>query len=180
MERECEHCGKIFIARQSVIAKGDGRFCSTKCCGDSRRNRGKPDAWRYLHRDGRWYRFWREQGSRYIHRQLESRWVWEMANGPIAAGCEIHHINHDPTDNRIENLRHVTAEEHREYHQSLRTDHRVGLGGIEERRCQRCKEYKPLDGFYRRTAGTFGGYCKQCSAQYLREWKRRRALQPSS
>lgn len=33
------------------------------------------------------------------------RIIWEMHNGPITGGLEIDHINHNPGDNRIENLR---------------------------------------------------------------------------
>lgn len=42
-------------------------------------------------------------------RKLHSahRVVWEMFNGPLDKGIEIDHINHDRTDNRIENLRAV-------------------------------------------------------------------------
>lgn len=33
------------------------------------------------------------------------RLVWELLNGPVPEGAEVDHINHDPSDNRIENLR---------------------------------------------------------------------------
>lgn len=36
---------------------------------------------------------------------LAHRIIWEMHNGPITGGLEIDHINHNPGDNRIENLR---------------------------------------------------------------------------
>ena len=56
----------------------------------------KSDAWRYYRRsDGRWYRKWREAGSRTIHQQLESRWTWEREHGPIPPGHEIHHRDLD-------------------------------------------------------------------------------------
>lgn len=44
--------------------------------------------------------------------RYEHRLVWEAANGPIPDGCHVHHINHDRTDNRLENLELLPGREH--------------------------------------------------------------------
>jgi len=41
MKRICEYCGKEFYVRPSEIKKGQGKFCSRKCHGKSRRQRVK-------------------------------------------------------------------------------------------------------------------------------------------
>lgn len=48
--------------------------------------------------------------------RYEHRVVWMAAHGPIPSTTVIHHINHDPFDNRLENLEAVTAGEHRHRH----------------------------------------------------------------
>lgn len=64
--------------------------------------------------DGRFYtRYWDGDAHRYIYR---SRWVWQKANGPIPDGMEIHHINEDPTDDRLENLEMLTTTAHQSHH----------------------------------------------------------------
>lgn len=50
---------------------------------------------------------------RYEHRE-----VWELHNGPIPEGMIVHHLNHDPQDNRIENLALMTHAEHSRQHQT--------------------------------------------------------------
>lgn len=40
------------------------------------------------------------------------RYVWEYHNGKIPLKHDIHHINHDKTDNRLENLELYTKSEH--------------------------------------------------------------------
>jgi len=54
----------------------------------------------------------------YVNRKrvLEHRYVWEKVNGKIPKGFQIHHINNDRLDNRIENLTIMSLEEHGRLH----------------------------------------------------------------
>jgi len=47
---------------------------------------------------------------------LEHRYVWEQANGEIPPGYQIHHINHNKQDNRLENLQLLSNSEHQKLH----------------------------------------------------------------
>ena len=62
------------------------------------------------------------------------RYVWEKERGPIPEGFHIHHINHDKSDNRIENLELVKANEHHKYHGEIRaiTDYDKLVKNLEE------------------------------------------------
>lgn len=45
-----------------------------------------------------------------------ARCVWEAFNGPIPEGYDIHHINHNTKDNRLENLCLIESHKHRKMH----------------------------------------------------------------
>lgn len=46
------------------------------------------------------------------NRELMHRYVWRYHNGDIPPGYDIHHRNHNRTDNRIENLELLSKSEH--------------------------------------------------------------------
>lgn len=48
--------------------------------------------------------------------RYRARVMWEEANGPIPKGYLIHHVNHDPFDDRLENFQLVTRSEHMRGH----------------------------------------------------------------
>lgn len=127
--------------------------------------------WNYFRKsESRWYVKWRNKGSRKIYSRRRAVYVWEQINGKLPNGYAIHHINFDKSDDRIGNLQCLLRKEHLFIHGREREDHKI-IRGIEHRRCQRCRKYKTLDNFWKRIAGTFGGYCKKCSKEKLREWQ---------
>ena len=70
----------------------------------------------YLKPKGYWVsQFAGVYGSRYLHRE-----VWAAAHGKIPPGCHIHHINHDESDFRLENLECIGARMHAKYHSDVR------------------------------------------------------------
>ena len=48
--------------------------------------------------------------------EYQNRWMWEQVNGPIPEGYEVHHLNEDPTDDRLSNFALRTITEHRQEH----------------------------------------------------------------
>lgn len=46
--------------------------------------------------------------------------IWEEAHGEIPEGCEVHHIDLDPSNNQLENLQCLTKEAHRKLHADMR------------------------------------------------------------
>lgn len=63
------------------------------------------------------------KGRRYFtqHKNSMHRVVWEYYNGIIPDGYEIHHIDENPHNNRIENLELVKAGDHQKIHSSKRS-----------------------------------------------------------
>lgn len=48
---------------------------------------------------------------KYLH-----RYVWELANGKIPNGMDVHHKNHDRTNNSLSNLELLKRSEHKKHH----------------------------------------------------------------
>lgn len=132
--------------------------------------RAKREAGRYFYEaKGRWYRYWWDPGSHKSYRQLESRWVWEREYGPIPDGYEVHHGDGDKTNNALDNLQLLTAEEHRAFHTRLGRNHHEIVDGIEHKRCPQCEDCKPLDCFGTRSDGRPRAYCIVCQQKYDRD-----------
>ncbi len=96
--------------------------------------------------DGRYFTL------RSVNREAQTvrraRWVWEQAHGLIPDGCEIHHANHDCTDDRLENLVCLDRFSHHSYHGTTER----GLAAIAEARRVRlgnprthCRKGHPFD-----------------------------------
>lgn len=76
------------------------------------------DAPKYIEYDG--LKFCRDEKTGYylnstIRKRLH-RYVWEKEVGTIPKGCQIHHVNGNKADNRIDNLAIMTATGHQRMH----------------------------------------------------------------
>mgnify|MGYP003680297446 CR=1 FL=1 len=60
---------------------------------------------------------------------LTHRVVWEMFNGAIAKDLQVDHINHNKTDNRVENLRLVTVQGNAK-NQTISSRNKSGIQGV--------------------------------------------------
>lgn len=97
--------------------------------------------------------------------------VWEQHYGPVPDGFEIHHVNEDKLDNRIENLRLVNRLEHKRLHSGC-----IKFGKTWLKRCRRCRWYRDIETEFYVYPGRNGvmGICRRCASELAVEAKQRR------
>lgn len=64
----------------------------------------------------------RKRGTGRLHQE-----IWKDANGPIPAGYEIHHKDHNPLNNALDNLELITVADHRAHHDKGYTEEELRI-----------------------------------------------------
>ena len=97
------------------------------------------------------------RAGRYV---MEHVAVWEAANGPVPAGHDVHHRDHDKLNNALGNLQLVTKLEHKRIHSGCEL-----RDGVWWKPCGGCGEMKPLttDHWYLNAEGSPNpSRCRPC------------------
>jgi hypothetical protein len=110
----CEHCARAFLSYRTTV-----RYCSRTCSGKASRTPGDKSG-RRNPRFNFGFSTWQGRAIVVLRNgghQLYSRALMEGHLGRHLLSSEIvHHVNEDPTDDRIENLQVVTRAEHLAIH----------------------------------------------------------------
>lgn len=110
--RTCERCGQSFTIQVAAARREAGRFCSRACAYTAARGVERVVGTTYVRKDG--YRVVKIGVRRYA---LEHRLVVEAAIGrPLRSDEEVHHVNGDKLNNRLENLEILSPVLHQDRH----------------------------------------------------------------
>ena len=101
---------------------------------------------------------------------MEHDIVWEGENGPIPAGYDVHHINEDKLDNRIENLELLDPLAHKRLHSGCEV-----RDGVWWKPCRKCGTMKPVAEYYRQQQWILS-WCRACQIANAVRNKRKRRL----
>lgn len=101
--------------------------------------------------------------------QMYHRYLWEQAYGPLAPGVHVHHIDGNPMNNSLDNLRPMPVSDHHRLHNPI-TAFPVKFA------CPWCgaeasKKKKEYD--RRKRQGQKGPFCGRTCAQRYNGWIRR-------
>jgi hypothetical protein len=100
--------------------------------------------------------------------RMEHDLVWERAHGHIPAGFQVHHINHDKLDNRVENLELLDPLTHKRYHSGC--ERREGRWW---KPCRKCGVMKPITEYYAKKRW-ISPWCRPCQIENAVRNKRNR------
>jgi len=91
--------------------------------------------------------------------RFEHSVIWENNYGKIPLGMQIHHIDGDKSNNKIDNLQLVTPLDHKRLHSGC-----IIVNGEWEKPCKECGEYKKCnsDNWYYSRGWINGKICKKC------------------
>lgn len=181
MKKPCLICGKTLITTPSEVAKGKGKFCSMACYSLSKKGKpltvtpkvlaarkkrvgtGAPRWAGGITRHSKGYTLVYSSDHPRAHKNYvyEHILVVEKSLGRfLLPHEEIHHLNSDKSDNRLENL-HIC--------QSRQEHVRLDLGWWKEgskwfKKCPYCKLDLEVnqENFWRRSNGQFIHVCKSC------------------
>jgi len=92
--------------------------------------------------------------------------VWERENGEKPKGHDIHHVDEDKGNYKLDNLSLVSHSDHKKIHAGwIKTN-----GEWSSKPCAGCRELLPLSSFYPRKGYTPSAKCKKCHCEQIKKW----------